>query len=69
MKGYVKAINKITKRFQDDMANLLSKDAYEALFGLQRNKRIMLADPDILLKEYKVDFKYWPGSETPELSD
>jgi len=58
MKGYAKAINKITKRFQDDMANLLSKDAYAALFGLQRDKRIMLADPDILLKEYKVDFKY-----------
>lgn len=58
MKEYAKAINKITKKFQDDMANLLSKEAYEALFDLQRDKRIMLADPDILLKEYKVDFKY-----------
>ena len=58
MKEYARAFNKITKRFQDDMANLLSKDAYEALFGLQRDRRIMLADPDILFKEYKVDLKY-----------
>ena len=58
MGEYAKAINKITKRFQDDMANLLNADAYKALFDLKPDERVMLADPDILLKEYKVDFKY-----------
>jgi hypothetical protein len=58
MGKYAKAINKITKRFQDDMANLLNADAYKALFDLKPDERVMLADPDILLKEYKVDFKY-----------
>lgn len=58
MGEYAKAINKITKRFQDDMANLLSADAYKALFDLKPDERVMLADPDILFKEYKVDFKY-----------
>lgn len=54
---YAKAINKITNRFQDDMADLLNAEAYKALFELKPDERVILADPNILLKEYKVDFK------------
>ena len=57
-KEYVKRFNKITKKFQDEMANLLSAEEYEALFALNRDERIVLADPDILKSEYGIDIKY-----------
>ncbi len=55
---YIEAFNDITEKFQDDMANLLSAEAYEALFGLKPDERIVLADPSILKREYSLDFKY-----------
>ncbi|MEA3466811.1 MAG: hypothetical protein U9R57_01135 [Thermodesulfobacteriota bacterium] len=58
MREYAEALNKITERFQDEMANLLSAEAYKALFDLKPEERIVLADPAILSKEYKVDLKY-----------
>lgn len=57
-KEYVKRFNKITKKFQDEMANLLSAEEYEALFALNPDERIILADPDILKSEYGIDIKY-----------
>jgi len=57
-KEYVKRFNKITINFQDEMANLLSTEEYEALFALNRDERIVLADPDILKSEYGIDIKY-----------
>ncbi|MCK5681566.1 hypothetical protein KAI46_12225, partial [bacterium] len=51
-KEYVKRFNKITNKFQDEMANLLTAKEYEALFALNRDERIVLADPDILKSEY-----------------
>ena len=56
-KEYVKRFNKITKKFQDEMANLLSAEEYEALFALKPDERIILADPDILKSEYGIDIK------------
>lgn len=58
IREYVEALNKITEQFQDDMANLLSAEAYKVLFDLKPDERIVLVDPDILRNEYKVDFKY-----------
>ena len=58
IREYAEALNKITERFQDDMANLLSAEAYKVLFDLKPDERIVLVDPDIFRKEYKVDFKY-----------
>ncbi len=58
MREYAEALNKITERFQDEMANLLSAEAYKALFDLKPEERIVLADPEILRNEYKVDLKY-----------
>ena len=58
MKKYVKRFNKITEEFQDNMANLLRKEEYEALFALKPEERILLADPEILKSEYSIDIKY-----------
>lgn len=57
-KEYIKKFNKITNKFQDEMANLLSAKEYEALFALKPDERIILADPDILKSEYGIDIKY-----------
>ena len=58
IKEYVEEFNDITEGFQDDMANLMSAEAYEALFDLKPDERIVLADPSILKSEYSIDLKY-----------
>lgn len=57
-KEYVVTFNKITERFQDDVANLLSTDSYEKLLGVDRDERIILSDPTILKSEYSIDLEY-----------
>ena len=57
IKAYAKRFNKITLGFQDEMANLLDTEEYEALFSLKPEERIILADPDILKSEYSITLK------------
>lgn len=49
---FVTEFNKITIGFQDDVANTLNKGQYERLFELNRDDRIVLADPDIISSLY-----------------
>jgi hypothetical protein len=51
---YVSEMNDITLKFQDQMSGLLSVDEYIALFNLQPDERVILADPAILKREYGV---------------
>lgn len=45
--------NDLTLRFQDDVAHALDSHEYQALLGLSRDERIVLADPDILHANYE----------------
>jgi hypothetical protein len=47
---YVEAFNRETIKFQEEMANALSAEQYEALFGLKPGEAIVLADPEIVKK-------------------
>ncbi|MGJ3702682.1 hypothetical protein [Variovorax sp. AFSI2.2] len=43
---FVLAFNEMTMRFQDNCANTLSEGAYETMFAVRRDERLVLADPD-----------------------
>lgn len=49
---FVTEFNKITTEFQDEIANTLDKTQYELLFDLNRDERIVLADPDVISSLY-----------------
>jgi hypothetical protein len=46
------AIDGEARAFQDDMAGALDAEAYAQLFDLQRDERIVLADPEIVEATY-----------------
>lgn len=46
--GFAKEFDDLTIKFQDDAANMLDKEQYKALFDLEVDERIMLADPEII---------------------
>lgn len=58
MSEYVTTFNDITLKFQDDMADLMNAEAYQALFELKPDERIVLADPSIVKQEYGIELKY-----------
>ena len=45
---FVKAFNKATIDFQDDMASAMKPEQYESLFDLKPGEKVILADPDIV---------------------
>jgi hypothetical protein len=49
---FVKRFNKMTHKFQDDIANAITKTQYKKLFDLDRDQRVVLADPDIIKALY-----------------
>jgi hypothetical protein len=49
---FVNALNKETILFQEAAANALKPDQYKLLFGLERGKTVILADPRIVKKVY-----------------
>lgn len=46
--AFVKAFNKATIDFQDEMANAMKPEQYESLFDLKPGEKVILADPDIV---------------------
>ncbi len=42
-------------QFQTDMANTLREEDYQQLFGVARDERIMLFDPDVVIVEYRAE--------------
>ena len=49
---FIKFFNKMTIKFQDDIANSLKKAQYKKLLGLNHDERVVLADPDIIKAIY-----------------
>jgi len=49
---FVQRFNHITVQFQQDMANTLSDKRYQQLLRLKRDETLLLADPDILRREF-----------------
>lgn len=49
---FVKSFNKMTHKFQDDIAGATNKGQYKKLLGLDRDERVVLADPDIIMSLY-----------------
>lgn len=49
---FANQFNRLTHRFQDDLAEALDSREYDALLGLSRDERFVLADPDILKDAY-----------------
>lgn len=49
---FVKRFNKMTHKFQDNIANAITKAQYKKLFDLDRDQRVVLADPDIIKSLY-----------------
>jgi hypothetical protein len=49
---FIKAFNEMTLRFQDQAAEALNDAQYERLLGLERDERVVLADPDIVASLY-----------------
>jgi hypothetical protein len=49
---FVKAFNKMTHQFQDDVAEAVNKTQYKKLLDLDRDERVVLADPDVVKKEF-----------------
>lgn len=49
---FIKAFNQLTLDFQDDIANAVSKDQYSTLLKLDRDDRVLLADPQIIESLY-----------------
>lgn len=50
---FVQCINDDTKAFQDEVANILSEEKYQALLDITRDERIVLGDPEIAVRVYK----------------
>lgn len=49
---FIKAFNKMTFKFQDDVATALNKTQYKKLLDLDRDEKVVLADPDIIKSLY-----------------
>lgn len=49
---FVKAFNKMTIKFQDDVAAALNKKQYLKLLELDRDEKVVLADPEIIKSLY-----------------
>ncbi|MFA5826558.1 MAG: hypothetical protein WC825_11400, partial [Gallionellaceae bacterium] len=49
---FIKSFNKMTLKFQDDVATALNKVQYKKLLDLDRDEKIVLADPDIIKSLY-----------------
>lgn len=49
---FIKAFNKMTLDFQDDLSNAINERQYVTLFDLKRDERILLADPAIIESLY-----------------
>lgn len=54
--GFVRAFNEMTDRFQLNCANALAESDYQQMFGVSRDVRLVLADPDA------VDASFGPGT-------
>ena len=53
---FASMFNSLTNQLQEDLAGALDNREYDALLGLSRDERIVLADPGIL------DDRYEPSS-------
>ncbi len=51
---FVERFNKTTLLFQDEMASVMKPDQYETLYDLKPDERVILADPKIVKKIYRV---------------
>jgi hypothetical protein len=49
---FIKLFNKMTLKFQDDVATSLEKTQYRKLMALDRDEQVILADPDIIKTLY-----------------
>ena len=49
---FIKAFNKMTLDFQDDLASAITDKQYRAMFDLKRDERVVLADPAIVESLY-----------------
>lgn len=49
---FIKAFNKMTLNFQDNIANAINQRQYKKLFALGSDERVVLADPDIIRNLY-----------------
>lgn len=49
---FIKAFNKMTIRFQNDVATAVNKVQYKKLLGVDRDESIVLADPEIIASLY-----------------
>ena len=49
---FIKSFNRMTIKFQDDIANSLKKAQHKKLLGLDRDERVVLADPAIIKAIY-----------------
>lgn len=52
---FVDRINQVTLKFQDEMANSLKAEQYESLFEIERDERVILADPEVVQREFDLD--------------
>lgn len=52
MGEYVRAFNRQTIAFQEEMANLMTREQYVSMFDLKRGVTVLLADPEIVRKAY-----------------
>lgn len=50
---FVAEFNRLTLKFQDEMANAMTPEQYYTLFDLKPSERVILADPNIVSKVYK----------------
>lgn len=49
---FILEFNSLTKHFQDNAANALLKEQYQALFDSDRDERLVLADPEVIKELY-----------------
>lgn len=49
---FIKTFNQMTLKFQDDVATALNKVQYKKLLNLDRDEKVVLADPDIIAALY-----------------
>ncbi len=49
---FIKSFNRMTLKFQDDVATAVNKTQYKKLLSLDRDERVVLADPDIIKTLY-----------------
>lgn len=56
MKGpeFAENFDKLTLDFQDDVANATTREEYAALFELEQDERVTLADPQIVQRQFGV---------------